>query len=265
MIDSVNLSYAGQSATDPEIWLNLEQEPVSTNSLSLSDLETMMAMVSGGIPASMYTQPVCPAKVIDGEVIVPLGLWVWPSDLALDYALTVAIGDLSTPDRIEMEREFDLVINFSGSVDLPFYAAALSWSWSDMPCFDRYGAQITPPHLTVTPTAILGPSDFLGVIRVRCLAVGYRHTVTMRLPKSAVSSITDVSNSATVTWMDGAEQAETIIDLDLPRCAAQLLAACPDGQLQQERYFGAIHDDHDGRTVYYNACNGEVLAVRRER
>lgn len=262
----LTIPYAGGAATEAAPWLNLEQVPVPTNRLSLADLETMLAMVGGGTPARVYSQPVCPAMVRQGEVAIDLGVRVWPSDPALAYRLSVDLGTLADPVRIEMEREFDLVLNFAASTDLPFHCRQLSWQWSALPCFDRFGREVARPRLTVTPAAIRSSGDFLGVIRVRCLAVGYLHALTMRLPKSEAATVTDVTNTATATWTAAGEQQDGAVELALPRCVEQLLALCPDGGLQQERYYGGGSDDPETRpVVYYNACNGSVITIRYER
>jgi hypothetical protein len=265
MATTLTIPYTGPASILLSPWLRLEQEPVDTTRLSLSDLQTMLAMAINGVPAQVYTAPSCPASVRAGGVVVPLTVWVWPSALDLPYRLTAALGVVGEPIRIEQEREFDLVIDFASVVDLPFIVADVDWEWSDLPCFDRFGAEVPRPDLTCDALSIRSSGAFLGVVRIRCRAIGYQHTVTMTLDKAADKKMADIKNSATVAWVDGEGTTVTeSLELTIPGCVKELMAACPDGQLVQEATYGSITDEELVPVVYYNDCSGQILAVRYE-
>ena len=261
MAETLTLTYSGREAADSEATLRLEQMPVATTAVTLDDLEQMMAMVRGGTSATAYRQPTCPVTVIAGEVRVPLTVWVWPSDLALDYSLSFAAGVPDARVQIEQEREFDLVIDFDTTIALPFFCRTIELIWSDLPCWDQFGNEVPRPELTATPTALQVSAEILGVVRVRCLAIGYAHPVTVTFAKGLDSKILDIKNTVTASWSAGV----ATLDLQYPACAADLLAACEDGELVRERVIGQFTDEEDRiPVVYYNDCTGSVLAVRYE-
>ena len=261
MAETLTLTYSSREDAASEATMRMEQLPVTSTAVTLDDLEQMMAMVRGGTSARAYRQPTCPVTVIAGEVRVTLTVWVWPSALDLDYSLSFAAGVPAARVQIEQEREFDLVIDFEATIALPFFCRTIELTWSDLPCWDRYGQEVPRPELTTTPTTLQVSAEILGVVRVRCLAIGYAHPVTVTFAKGLDSKILDIKNSVTASWAAGA----ATLDLQYPACAADLLAACEDGTLVRERVIGQFEDEDDRiPVVYYNDCTGSVLAVRYE-
>lgn len=266
---SLTITYAGgdlPAGAQSSPGLTLEQAPLPA-AQGVPDLQAMLSVVLGtGQAAQAYTSPDCPASVAEGEIVVPLTVWVWPSDLALNYTLLAESGTVSEPVRIEQEREWDQVINFEAETVLPFHCRDLSWSWSDLGAYSRTGGLIDPPpELRAEGSTILSSGDFLGVLRVRCLAIGYAHTITMTIPKNAASKITDIRNSVTASWtQDGVTRTATL-DLQIPDCVADLAALCPDGELAVEKVTGEHQKDETVWVIYYNGCTGRVIVVRSEQ
>jgi len=260
---TLTIPYAG-SSTETNNWCHLEQQPVPDNRLSLYDLQQMFGLVVNGVSARGYLPTSCPAQVSSGLVSVGLMVWSWPSTLDLAYTLTANMGEFGERVAIMQEREFNLTIDFEAEVDLPFYCESLTWEWTNIPCLDRYGHEISPPTITATKKSIRTSGNFFTVIRVRALARGYAHPLTIEVGKSGEVAITDIDAKAMVVWAnDGGTVSETV-NLKLPLCAEMLLAACEETSAYESVY-GSVFDDDDKRPVlYYNGCTGKVMVVRYE-
>jgi hypothetical protein len=220
--------------------------------------------VRSGISATTYRPPTCPASVVAGVVMVPLDLWVWPVPLDLEYSLSPNQGVIGVASAVEIEREFDLVIDFQRRIDLPFLTSALTWEWSDLPCFDHRSNEVEWPTITVEPSAILVGAEILGVLRVKCTALGYLHTLMLNFAKGT-DAITGVKAAVTASWSDNNETQTESLDLEIPGCVTQLLETCPDGTTKRERALGEVTEEQQVRpVVYYNDCKGSVMAVRNE-
>lgn len=264
MQETLIITYSSDAAKRDVPWVRLEQMPVPSTALTLDDLEQMLALVRSGQSSHGYRQPSCQVSVVAGEVKVPLTVWAWPFDLGFDYSLGFSMGETGEVVQIEQEREFDLVIKFDRRVTLPFYCRTISLEWSDLPCWDRWGQEVPRPTLTPTPTSLLISTEVLGVVRVRCLAVGYAHSTTVSFPKTADNKILNLKNTVTAWWSVEGEVQTTSLKLDYPACAVDLLATCPDGKRVRERILGEMGEKEKRMTVYYDDCTGRVLAVRGE-
>lgn len=264
MSASLTALYTGE-ASGSAVRLTMEQEPVPDNSLTLDDLEAMLALVRSGRSAQSYRPPTCPASVVNGVVVVPLDLWVWPVPLDLDYSLSPNQGVISSAIAVEIEREFDLVIDFERRIDLPFLTSSLSWEWSALPCFDRMSNEVDRPSVTAEPAALLIGSEILGVLRIKCTAIGYLHTLLLSFVKGT-DAITGVKAAVTASWRENnATQTESLA-LDIPGCVTQLLETCPDGTNKRERVLGSMQPEEQAvPVVYFSDCDGTVMAVRYER
>lgn len=260
---SLTALYAGSSAV-AAVRLALEQEPVADNSLTTTDLAAMLALVRSGVSAKTYRATTCPASVVDGQVLCPLDLWVWLVPLSLPYTLSANQGELGERIPVTLEREFDLVINFERTVQLPFATSALAWEWSAMPCLDGKSQVVAPPKVTATASSISVDADIVGVLRIRCAAVGWLHTLMLRFAKGD-SKISDIDVAVSAGWMDAGETVAKSVDLQLPGCLETLLETCDDGDLKYERGSGkVIKPDETVPVVYYSECDGQKLALRYE-
>jgi len=257
------IPYAGTS-TKTNYWCNLEQPPVPDNRLSLYDLQQMFGLVTNGVSARGCLPTTCPAQVSSGLVSVGLMVWSWPSTLDLDYTLTANMGEFGERVAIAQEREFNLTIDFAAEVDLPFYCESLTWEWTNVPCLDRYGREISPPTITATKNSIRTSGDFFTVIRVRALARGYAHPLAIDVGKSGKVAITDIDAQAMVVWTNENGTESATIDLELPLCAEMLLAACEETSAYESVYGSVLDDDDKKPVLYYNSCTGKVMVVRYE-
>jgi hypothetical protein len=261
---SLSATYAGSSAA-AAARLSLEQEPVADNRLTTTDLAAMLALVRSGVSAKTYRAATCPASVVAGQVICPLDLWVWPVPVGLSYTLAANQGELGERIPVTMEREFDLVINFERTVQLPFETSSLTWEWSAMPCLDARSRVVDPPTVTATASSISVNADIVGVLRIRCAAVGWLHTLVLRFDKGD-AKISDIDVAVSAKWEIADETFAESADLKLPGCLETLLETCDDGNLKYERGSGhVLEPDETVPVVYYSECDGQKLALRYER
>lgn len=258
---TLSATYTGATPADQGPTLLLEQLPVASGKLTADDLEQMLALVRQGISAKTYRPADCPATVVDSEVLVPVDFYVWPNSLATSYSLAANQGELGEGMAVAIEREFDMVVDFTTVVDLPFAVSALTATWSSLPCFDRHSRQVSTPLIIWEGPRLHLSSEVLGVLRIRCTAMGFLHTLKLRWLKGD-SKIDGVKVVVAAAWAD-----QTLTEqLDLPGCVEQLLAECEDGERVRERGGSkATQEDETIPVVYFNDCDGSVLALRYER
>ena len=252
------IDYVEQATSQP--WVKLEQMPVPESSLNLTDLSRMLTLVRAGVSAHAYRQPNCPCSVYEGTVEVPLEFYAWPSAPGLPYELQAAQGALVAAVPAFLEREFSVVIDFQREIDLPFYADFLSWAWADMPCFDRMGNEVPRPHVAITSTRVYVGAEVLGVLRIKCVAVGHLHTLLLTYPKTVGERVRTNAPQVVATWGASLKHA---LSLDLPGCVVDLLETCEDGELLAEKAHGEVTQDTDKvPIIYYNTCDGKAYPVQ---
>jgi len=278
----ITFQYSGDVGNGNDPRLLLEQAPVSTKDLALDDLANMLALVRSGISAYTYITQSCAATLINGQVVVPLTLYVWPSLPDLEYELSAAIPAwtaIGPAVAVEQERDFDLVIELSDSVDLPCLAAGLEITWQTPAISGRGGVVDPPPLISGYDTALqaVGPigsasgpinrlrldRQVFGVLRVRCRALGYRHAITMTIPKTGDLKITNIRETVTAAWplADGTIETETL-DITLPACVETLLETCETGLYPGARS-EIIDQEEMVPELHYSTCDGSLIGVVR--
>jgi len=260
-----SITYTGPAASAGSVWVHLEQQPVSSSQLTDADLQTMLALVMSGTSARTYRPSSCEAYLTGSSVVAELGLYVFPSNMDLAYTLESELLDIGPKTAISMEREFDLVVGFDAEIELPFIADNLQLTWQT-DCYSKYGVVVDRPEITSDSTKLSFSSEVFGVLRVRCNARGYYHTLTFAMAKDADQSITDIQAAVEVTWDDGSGAQSDALDIDLPPCLETLLEACDDGTTITESVFGSVtNEDETVPFIYYSPCSGRLLTVRNER
>lgn len=258
--------------------LVLEQAPVPTGALTLSELETMLSLARSGISARAHIANNCPATIDGINVVVPITLYAWPSH-AQPYSLNQAISAWTTIAdgvAIEQERDFDLVVENTATIDLPCLAKSCTVSWQ-IPAILANGREIEPPDIAgydlnqstlVSLDQPHGPINRLvlaracfGVLRVRCTAVGYQHAITLTIPK-ADTKISDIEETVTGSWnLIGGTTDATTLRLTLPSCVETLLAACYDDTTVGD-HLGGVKETKTRKQLRYSTCTGAVLGYR---
>lgn len=252
----------------PRAALTLEQEPVPVAPrLTYADLMAMLHLVMAGTSARAHRPADCPVAAGGGQVLIDTAVYVWPDPLDLAYDLRATLGELGTVEQFCQEREFDVVLAFETEHELPFLVEDVAWSWSALPCWDRFGRDVGRPSVEISGRTIRTSGEWLGVIRLRATAVGYRHPLSLRFAKDDTFAITNIRAAATAEWTDPetGEQENTALDLGLPGCAEDLLALCPDGLMVRDHIYNVSSPDDLVPVVYYNACTGHVIGLRYEK
>lgn len=258
------------SSEIPGRWIHLEQEavPLSQRNATLADMVQMFNRALSGLSARSYQLEKCAAATIksDGTLMVTLKVRVWPSSLDLPYVLTSSYGLVAAGDPVEIEREVDVAVEGTDAVTLPWLVGA-PLAWWQLPCFNEFSEPVPEPAITVAGATFDLSSSCYGVLRIRGLAQGYQHTVTMEFTKPEKSALANIKVSLTATYTDsnGEQQAE-ILALTLPACVLDLLEYCEGDNIlaADPRTELVINHDDPIPTVYYDTCTGQVIELRYE-
>lgn len=260
---SLTLTYtAPQGLTASAAALRLEQQPVDDGSLRLQDLAAMLSLAASGISARTYQSRSCTAWLEDGLLKVSLGLYVWPTDLTLEYELHGDLVEPAAQTPVELEREFDLVVGMTDRVALPFLSRQAKLSWQT-PCYNDLGEVVPQPAMRIEVDQLRLDAPVFGVLRFHGLALGHFHELLFAVPKTTTQKVTDIKPAITARWLVGEEQQHQRLELELPACAQALLEACADGELINQEPEPIVGDEL-GYVVYYNTCTGNVYQVLRE-
>ncbi len=264
--ESLSISFAGPgSDTTPDRWLHLEQKaiPAVVSYANLYDLIQMYNRAASGLSATTWQKQDCPVEITGPNTArVTLDLYVWPSSLDLAYSLSAGMGTISDPERIDLEREFDLVVPLTDTVDIGFlFDGSLAWQTEAV---NRSGEVVPQPDARIENGRLFLSAPVFGVLRLAGIASGYRHSVAMEWTIDEASRITGIRNSVIAAWVDddGRTQTETL-DLEIPDCVADMLATCPEDDTWATLASVTTPDDRVP-TIYYSTCTGRVLALRYE-
>lgn len=250
------------------IWLTLEQEPVDMSAyVSVTDLVEMYSMTISGMTAYNYLGDGCPASIYsEGIIECPLVFYVWPSSVDLDYTIHTALGDIIETISVSMEKEFDFIIPFSKEISLPYNCSDLQYEWQTK-AYDNLGQETDKPSITVHDNYLELDKSVFGVLRIKCLANGYKCTNlltfddTYDFETDSKKSITNVNETVTAKYTDEDDEEQSKqMEMDIPPCVAYLLEACTVGGdyiLTQ----GSIYNTEKSATIYYSTCTGSVLEI----
>lgn len=247
----------------PDVWLNMEQilPPGSEAGVNYADLNQMIARASSGLSARTYRRHGCEVT-IDGDLVsFPLDFYVWPSDLALVYSLSVSgPGELLEREQVQVEREQNVIFPMSDYADLGQLVASLDSRRWETPIFNEFGHDIG--HLEPRPegAGLCVDTTCFGVLRANYHAAGFKHRLVISLNKPNGSAVKDLDISVTASWFEGDERQDRELPLDIPQCVLDYLSFCPDGEQPPSG-----DGEGDSTVVYYSGCSGRVLGVRDEQ
>ena len=254
---------------------------------SLRDLHDMWIAASTGQSAQLMRPSTCPVEFENDIIRVMLGFYTWPSSPDLPFSLSPAMGVISAGQKIEKVKEFSVFVNNQDSFALEYYMTEISTYW-ETPTFDRDGGDIPAPVVTIDGNYLRFSTEVFGAIRIKGIAIGFHHVVTMELEKGVDQEpsaetepaetpfdeddiitglpeywdwnspkIENLENTITATWVDGEESETEQLRLELPLCVEELLKMCPNAYTS----LTAICNEISTLTVEYNACTGAVIRV----
>lgn len=266
MFETLTIPF-GQSEADSgrgDTWARLEQGYKSSTSdaANLGDLSQMFALARTGHSAFEYVADVCPyAEVVENLVIVQLDFYVWPSDISLPYTLKADLGAISEAERVEEYRSFDVAFQGSDSENLPYI---FNGSFvPEMPFISSAGEILAGVEAAAESSVLSLSESAYCVLRADGRVAGFKHTITMTLPKTSENKIENLRNTIVVSWLDETGEKETdTLELEIPPCVSDLLEDCPDGQpVIVIGCLGRNCDDKDPvYVVKYNVCDGHIIS-----
>ena len=258
---SLVLNYASE-ASEPEV--SIEQEPIADNSLTVDDLINMTALARQGVSANLYRPDTCNVAVVDGKVLTDLTFFTWPKPLSLPYELKSNYGNILPAITIQQEREFDFVINKETKIRLPFSVSSVSYSLTQLPFFNSIGEVAPAPVVTFDEMYAYVDSVVIGVIRLKCVANGYSHTLSLSFDKGD-RSFSNYNISVSATYYNSSDTMKvSSAKVELPGCLELLLQTCGEDLITEHRHGSVINRDEKIPVVYYSDCDGNFLALRYE-
>jgi len=263
-----------EETTDDENWVKLQQfeYPDVAQAINFNDIYQMWLNAQQGLSAFAYVQSDCPMTITENGIIIALDFYVFPSDLSLPYTLSASLGELGEGQILtSLDREFDLIFPLSKEVELDYVASNLGLTWLAGPRTAR-NQPISPiPTITLDGRFVRSSVSMFAVLRARCQAQCYLHTVLIRLEKfreeeqedgtvkREVYKIENLKSSVTAVWtkVDGTVGTE-ILELDIPKCVEDFLTWCPDGTFKG---YSSVTRENRITRVFYNACTGDHIAT----
>lgn len=273
-MSTLTATYSAAAVAESESsWLKLWQRPYSAQvqQAGFTDLTAMWYMALSGLSARLYRAATCPATIsADGVVTVPIDFYVFPSSLGMQYSLSAGTGSIGAPVYIEEEKELDLVFDQQDSKELGYLTDAIEYEFLSG-AYGEFGSQLPLPQVSHADGIIKLSTSCFCVIRIKCLAKGYRHRVTMTLTKYEPPAegeldwtgykIENLQNVIQATWIDGDELQSAELDLEIPPCVEDYLAECEDGGLK-----GIIGKKGEPWfLLFFSTCTGNKLGVRQVR
>lgn len=259
---------------------------------SMADVYALWLAAATGTSARTLRPNGCPIEFSGSDVIVRLGFCAWPSDPDLVFTLAAALGELSTWQLVEHDREFSVFVNNSDIIDLPYFMLDMRVTW-ETPTFDRRGNRIPAPTITDTGTRLQLSSEVFGAARISGSAVGYyvesimtlsrkltseevpieeiaeqqhftdegtEYFITSPIPATRLNGykVENLQNAITAAWpkLDGTLDSEQL-RLKIPKCVEDALALCPGMYQHVLRWCDTVTPWQ----AYYNACNGKMIGV----
>lgn len=269
-MDTVNtsVSFASEeTSTRNQIWARLEQE-FNGDFDDAADISTVMRMISSVVEyrsamEQLYKDCVY-ASIVDDVITVTLAFYVWPSQMDLEYNLSLTNGNslgsakLTTEEVINYHKSFDVIFNNASYVELPYnFTGDFVQS---MPVFTPEG-KASRATFELVDSVIEATETVYTVLRADGIAHGYRHTVEMKFNKSDAGEeqrIDNVNCEVTLTYKNEDGETETeILQLEIPQCALDLLEWC-----ESDKPTGCQGNDcNKGTTikVWYSTCEDETI------
>lgn len=292
--NSLRIAITGTDPTAinlPDAWVRLEQELPSVLSqfASIRDVYQLWLAAATGRSAQKLRAINCPVEFVGADTHVYLGFYAWPSDPALNYSLSSAIGTLGSGQIIRKQREFSLFVNNRSRADMPCYLEDVTVEW-ETPTFNRYGDRIPAPTITNHNTWLEFSVEVFGAMRITGTAVGAYLVCEMVLtrpitqqaatpaviaaaqigpngeliytPPSTVQlngyKISNLENTITAAWLNPSGETDTDqLRLEIPQCVKDVLEFCPD----MYKTILLWCDKTATREVYYNSCTGDLIGV----
>jgi len=265
---SLNLTPAsGAASTGLAPFVNLEQigAPRWQRQVTIPDIYRMWFRALSDIAAGHYKASGCPVsfqrrekkntETGETETVMYADIWLdfyaLPSAEDLDYELSTNIGEIGTPEIVELPRERDIVFEMVDYYDLDFLPLSGGLEW-DSACYIEDGATIPRPPLQLNSPRIVLPEKLFGVARLTAVGYARKYRLNISLEKGS-ASITNLEPIITAAWAGGTRQLELVV----PECVRHALKLC-SGDIGSF----CVDDQVPQTIVYVSGCDGSTLDVR---
>lgn len=185
----IELSGSNSIAAIDDVWARLEQVPTPIRSpyANNSDITKMIQMAQSGLTAHAYNDQ-CDISIDDSQIVIPLAVYVWVSDMDLNYTLSgpeeMSIGPKM---RIGIEKEFSFVLPLTDTYEFDYLVEGFVQLTFETPCYNENGKQVGIPRYRIEKNRIIFEKKIFAVIRARAMVIGYRHTVTITIDNTQAS------------------------------------------------------------------------------
>ncbi len=245
---------ASGDAVKPFVTLEPVPKHLSQSYITIAEIYRLWQRALSGIAAGSYKPANCPIEFEDNLVRVWFDFYVLPSSMELGFALSPSIGEIDTPEIIDLDRERDIVFEMQDYCDLDFLPLSASLAW-DTRCYIDDCNVVPSPQPEMHGSRITVSQPLFGVARLEAVAWCKKYRLLIELEKDD-TRITLDDPVITCVWSGGEQQ----LTLAVPDCVKHALALC-DGD------FGTTFCG-DGpeppTTVYIDGCDGEsTLGVKR--
>lgn len=188
---SLAITFSNETETDTpnRRFVHLEQieEDGTKKTVTMRDLQQMVYRARWGMSARTYKPTDCPAVIEGNSVVSWFDFYSWPSSLTLSHTIDCTMGSVSEPQIVEKAVNFSATFELSDTIEFDFMLSEIrSWYW-ETPCIDADGVTV-PVEDVGTPTmdgltTLRIDTPVFGVLRVRGLKKGAKHTVNVELVK----------------------------------------------------------------------------------
>lgn len=177
---------AGSTATPERRFVHLEQikHDQSRETVTMYDLQQMVARARSGMSARTYKPPACPAYIEGNSLVSWFDFYSWPSHLTLPHTIKASLGEVSPPKIVEKPVEFSTTFELSDTVEFDFMLTQItSFAW-ETPCYDSLGRVVDDVDLSMDGlTTLRASSPIFGVVRIKGKKKGGQHELNVRLVK----------------------------------------------------------------------------------
>ena len=128
-----------RSSGPDRIFVHLEQveHNEQQDTVTMFDIQQMIARAKGGVSAKTYKAPGCSAWIEGDSIVMEFDFWAWPSDPDLIYTLSAGMGNVTSPQIITETVEFSRTFELSDVIEFDFILETLtSWRW-ETDCYDN--------------------------------------------------------------------------------------------------------------------------------
>lgn len=170
-------------------FVRLEQidPPESNDTVTMFDIQQMVARARMGISARTFKPHNCPAYINNQSIISQFDFYSWPSAVDLPHTIISSLGEVTVPQIVEKEVHFSQTFELSDVVELDFILTRIVSATWETDCHDADGkvvdaVDVGTPYMDGLSTIRIAKPVF-GVVRIVGIKKGAQHSLNVRLVK----------------------------------------------------------------------------------